>query len=358
MMELRLRPYHEFDGAVFRPEAGWEVPAGYGSLEREVLSVRRQAGMIDFGDHAKIEVTGEDRVSFLDGLVTADIKTLSPGESAYALVLNERSRVLGNLSIHALPNRFVLDIEASQVESLIGHFRKFIVSDDVELRNRSPSGHIEVHGPLAPSLVSSAIRTDVMGLPVDASSTFPLDKRDQAYATRIRTVGEKGFAIWTLGADVTPFWDELSRAGVTPFGRDAFEVLRIEAGVPRFGYEMSEETLALEVAAPGTINLTKGCYQGQEVVARGTYIGHMNRRLVGLRIDGDVPPVKGDRVSLGPAVLGAITSGAWSPTIGRVVAIALLRMEGVSPESVLSVDHDGWDLQARLEPLPFVVGSG
>ncbi len=357
-MELRLRPYHEVEGAVFRPEAGWDVPAGYGSLDQEVLSVRRRAGMIDFGDRAKVEVFGEDRVTFLDGLVTADIKILTPGQSVYALVLSEKSRVLGDLRIHALPNRFVLDIEASQVESLLTHFRKFLVSDDVELRNRGGCGHVEVHGPLAPAFVSSAIRTDVIGMPTDSTATFVLDKRDEARATRIRTVGETGFAVWTLGADLTPTWDELSRAGAQPFGRDAFEVLRIEAGVPRFRYEMTEDTLALEVAPPGTINLTKGCYQGQEVVARGTYVGHINRRLVGLRIDGDVPPTKGDRVSRGGVALGAVTSGTWSPTIGRVIALALLRMEGVGPDSVLSVDHDGWDLRARPQPLPFVVGSG
>jgi glycine cleavage system T protein (aminomethyltransferase) len=110
MSDLRLRSYHEFNGAVFRKEAGWEVPAGYGSLDREVDAVRRATGMVDYSDHAKVRVRGADRLTFLDGLVTADIKILRPGFSAYALVLDEASRVLGDLRITALEDAFVLDI--------------------------------------------------------------------------------------------------------------------------------------------------------------------------------------------------------------------------------------------------------
>ncbi len=357
MSELLLRSYHEARGALFRPEAGWEVPSSYGPLDAEVLAVRRDVGMIDFGDRAKIRVTGADRATFVDGLVTAGVKVLAPGSSAYALVLNDKSRVLGDLRVTALDDAFVLDIEASQKDSLLAYFRKMLVSDDVTLEDLGPCGHIEVHGPNAPRVVSATLDADVRGLAPDAFESFPLDRHRMGYAVRIRTTGEAGYALWAPGEDLESVWSVLDRANVPPIGRDAFDVLRLEAGVPCFGVDMSQETLALEVAPEGAISFTKGCYTGQEVVARGTYVGHMNRKLLGLRIDGDVPPAHGNIVRKEGKEIGFVTSGAWSPTRGWVIALALLRVDEVRNVDVLFIDHDGWDLRARLHPLPFVWGS-
>ena len=357
MMELALRPRHEVSGALFRAEGGWEVPTGYGPLDGEVLGVRRSAGVIDFSDRAKIEVTGEDRVTFLDGLVTADIKTLAPGRSAYALVLNEKSRVLGDLRIHALPDAFVLDLDAAQKDALLAHLQKFLVSDDVSLRDLGPCGHLEVHGPLAPAMVSSVVDTDVMGLPLEATAAFPIGRHEVGRATRVHALGEAGFALWTFGSEISSLWDGLVRGGATPFGRDAYEVLRIEAGTPRFGVDMTKDTLALEVAPPGAISMTKGCYQGQEVVARGTYVGHMNRRLLGLLVDGDTPPLRGDVVTADAQDVGSVTSACWSPSLGWVLALALLRTDRLGAAPSFGVNRDGWEMSARLVGLPFVLGS-
>ena len=357
MPELLLRSYHEVRGALFRPEAGWDVPANYGAFDAEVLAVRRDAGMIDLSDRAKIRVTGADRVTFVDGLVTADVKLLTPGTSAYALVLDDKSHVLGDLRVFALDDAFVLDMEAAQKDALLARFRKVLVSDDVTLEGLGPCGHIEVHGPRAPRLVSAAIGADVRSLSVDAVESFRVDRRRTGYAARIRTMGEAGYAIWAPGAALEDVWAFLDRANVPPIGRDAFEAVRIEAGVPRFGVDMTEGTLALEVAPDGAINFTKGCYTGQEVVARGTYLGHMNRRLFGLRIDGDVPPSRGDGVRCEGEDVGSVTSGCWSPTTGWVIALALLRVDKVRNDSILYVDHAGWEVRARLRPLPFVSGS-
>ncbi|HEY7588763.1 MAG TPA: aminomethyltransferase family protein [Thermoplasmata archaeon] len=357
MADLLLRPYHETRGAVFRSEAGWEVPSGYGSLEAEVGAVRRRAGMIDFGDRAKFRVTGEDRVSFLDGLVTADVKVLAPGTSAYALVLNEKSRVLGDLRLFAFEDSFVLEIEASQKDSLLAHFHRMLVSDDVVFEDLGASGHLEVHGPRAAEVVSSVLGLDAEGLSLDACAAFQVDRHRTGYIGRIRTLGVQGYAIWAPGADLRDVWSALDGLGVPPLGREAFEVLRIEAAVPRYGFDMTEETLALEVAPMGAISFTKGCYLGQEVVARGTYIGHMNRKLLGLRIDGDVPPSRGDVVRAEGLDVGFVTSGTWSPTTGWVIALALLRVAAVRPDSALFVDHGGWDLRATPWPTPFVRGS-
>jgi len=354
MQELPLRTLHDVAGAILRPEAEWNVPAGYASLEEEVRAVRIRAGVIDLSDRAKLELTGSERVPFLDGIVTADIKVLAPGTSAYALLLNEKSRVLGDLRVYAFPESLVLDIEAAQKPSVLGVLEKARVSDDVEFRDFGPTGHLGVHGPRADDVVTRALGGDVRDLALDAYVSFPVDKRQVGHVARVRPTGERGFAIWSPGSNLAGAWEALVRAGAAPIGREAYDVLRIEAGVPRFGVDMSEETLALEVAPESALSFTKGCYVGQETVARGTYVGQVRRKLLGLRIEGDTPPVRGDPVSRGEQKVGAVTSAAWSPAVGWVIALALLRVDAVSPTDTLFVDRGGWSLRAKLHPLPFV----
>lgn len=357
MRELHLRSYHEASGALFRPEGGWHVPVSYGGLNAEVLPVRSGAGMIDLSDRAKVRVTGVDRTSFLDGLVTVDVKTLTSGTSAYGLVLTDKSRVVGDLRVYAFEDHYVLDIEAAQRGPLLAYIQKFLVSDDVLLEELIPSTHIEVHGPAAANVLSDALGADVRSTLPDGFVTFLAAKKRIGHAARVGGLGELGYAVWAVDAGLEDVWARLTRRGVTPFGREAYDVLRIEAGVPRVGAEMGEDTLALEVAPAGAIDFQKGCYVGQEVVARGTYIGQVRRKLLGLRVEGDLPPVRGDRVSSAGRDIGAVTSGAWSPTRGSDIAIALLRVDAVSPEDALFVDRGGWDLRAHLHSLPFVAGS-
>lgn len=349
---LRLGSYHEASGAVFRSDAGWEVPTGYGSVGSEVRSVHGRAGLIDLSDRAKVRVTGEDRVTFLDGLVTADMKTLVPGTSAYALLLNEKSRVLGDLRVYAFPGSFVLDLDAGQRDPILHHLEKYVVSDDVAFEDLGTCGHIEVHGPAAGDFVAAIMGDQFRGLALDAFRPARPDREREVQVVCVRGAGEVGYAIWSIGSSLARIWEQLEHRGVAPIGREAWEVLRIEAGIPRMGAEMTSETLALEVAPAGAISFTKGCYVGQEVVARGTYIGHINRKLAGLRIDGDTPPARGDRVRAGGRDVGVVTSATWSPTIGWPISMALVRV-GAMSASPIFVNRGGWDLRAVPHPLPF-----
>ena len=354
MQDLPLRTFHDVAGAILRPEAEWNVPAAYASLEEEVRAVRTRTGVIDMSDRAKIELTGSERVPFLDGIVTVDIKVLAPGTSAYALLLNEKSRVLGDLRVYAFPESLVLDIEAAQKPTILGILEKARVSDDVEFRDLGPTGHLVVHGPRADDVVVRALGADVRALSLDTYASVRVDKSRAGHVARMRPTGERGFAIWSPGSNLAESWEALVRAGAAPIGREAYEVLRIEAGVPRFGADMSEKTLALEVAPESALSFTKGCYVGQETVARGTYVGQVRRKLLGLRIDADTPPVRGDPVLRGDQKVGWVTSAAWSPTLGWGVALALLRVDAVSPRDTLLVDRGSWPLRAKPHPLPFV----
>lgn len=353
MQGLPLRPYHEARGAAFRSEAGWSVPAGYGSLEEELRALHQRAGMIDLSDHAKIELTGSERVPFLDGLVTADLKTLPAGTSAYALLLNEKSRVLGDLRVYVLPDSLVLDLVAAQKDSVLRILDKARVSDDVEFKDLGPTGEIEVYGPASSRSIDKALGVDANGLAQGKFLTFMLSSRGTAYVVVIGAPPMNGYAIWSADSDLSREWEALSRVGVAPVGRDAMEVLRIEAGIPGFGADMGDDTLALEVAPESAISFTKGCYVGQEIVARGTYVGHVRRKLLGLRLEGDVVPAHGDRVSKDGREVGYVTSAAWSPTFGQVIALGILRLDAVSRDDRLSIGHGERSLLARIGSLPF-----
>src|SRR3989442_15570168 len=242
MQELRLRPYHDLEGAIFRPEAGWLIPATYGPVDAEVRAVRTRAGMIDLSDRAKIRLMGSERVTFLDGIVTADMKILTPGTSAYALLLNEKSRVLGDLRVYAFADSLVLDIEAAQKDTIMAILEKARVSDDVEFHDLGACGHIEVHGPAAGDLVAGVLPADVRGLPQDAFLTFAVDKHSEGHVGRVRGLGEIGYAIWSQGSSLGEIWDALHRRDRPPIGRASSQVLLIEADTPRFGMRNTEET--------------------------------------------------------------------------------------------------------------------
>lgn len=354
MRQLRLQRSHDSWGALFRPEGDWSVPAGYGPIDAEVRAVRTRVGMIDLSDRAKIELTGSERVSFLDGVVTADLKVLTAGQSAYALLLNEKSRVLGDLRAYAFPDSLVLDVEATQMERVLRILEKARVSDDVEFHDLGSVGHVEVHGALASSVLAQLLGPEIRALPRNGFVTIPNPRSSSAHVARASSIRDLGYAIWSRDSSLSDLWNRLSGAGVVPIGRDAWDALRIEAGVPRFGFDMGEDTMALETAPEDAISFTKGCYVGQEVVARGTYIGQIRRKLVGLVVEGDTPPFPGDAVRRGDRAIGRITSAAWSPTLGWPICLALLRIEEVGPDSTVSVDRAGWDVRARVHELPFV----
>src|SRR3989442_14285727 len=240
MQELRLRPYHDLEGAIFGPEAGWLIPATYGPVDAEVRAVRTRAGMIDWSDRAKIRLTGSERVTFLDGIVTADMKVLTPGTCEYALLPNEKSRVLGDLRVYAFADSLVLDIEASQKDTIMAILEKARVSDDVEFHDLGACGHIEVHGPAAGDLVAGVLPADVRGLPQDAVLTFAVDKHSEGHVGRVRGLGEIGYAIWSQGSSLGEIWDALHRRDVTPIGPASLERLRVRVRLPPAPTAISE----------------------------------------------------------------------------------------------------------------------
>ena len=353
MKQLPLRPRHDLGGATFVVHAGWEVPASYSNLEVEVGSVRASAGMIDLSDRVKVRVSGTDRVSFLNGLVTQDVASLTPGTWTYALVLTPKAKVVGDVWVYALDDAFLLDMPADEAGWVLDHVRKHLISDDV-LLEEFPAAHISLHGPQASALVRRLIGGDALPKGPAAFASVPIHKKSSMLVGSSVFPHLPGyeFISWTSALD--DVWRRLVAMGATPIGREAWNTLRIETGRAKAGVDMDETTIALEARLERAISFTKGCYEGQETIARATYQGHMNRLLVGFRVESDLVPVRGDSVVVEGKQVGQITSGTYSPTLRNVIAMGYIRRPQDALGTRVTIESEGWQLRSIVTRLPFV----
>ncbi len=359
MRQLPLRARHELSGAVFVDRAGWEVPASYTNLDGEVRAVRSSAGVIDHSDRVKVRLSGPDRVPFLNGLVTQDVAGLGPGRWTYALVLNPKGKVVGDVWVYGLEDAFLLDLRADEADWVLDHIRKHVISDDVSVEPLPAAAHLGLYGPLASALLRRVLGATVPPPATGTFATVPIGRKRWMLVATTDFLRLSGFSFISWTDPLEGVWRALLAPGLplaigaTPIGREAWNTLRIEAGRPRAGVDMDETTIALEARMESAISFTKGCYEGQEVIARATYQGHMNRLLVGFRIEGDVVPIRGDAVTVAGLKVGHVTSATYSPTLRYVIAMGYVRRPSDAPGTRVIIEADGWQLRATVASLPF-----
>jgi folate-binding protein YgfZ len=350
---LPLHAVHERFGATFADVAGWLVPARYGDPAAEHEAVRERAGLIDRSERGKIEVTGKDRASFLHGLVSNDVKGLTPGQGNESALLDVHGKVTALLAVHCLADRLVLETDGQLAGPLLGGIDRYLFSERAELEDATAaSGILTVAGPSARKCVEQALGVSVPDLAPRHHVVLPWEGTELRIV-RTEETGEEGYDVWTEPAGLARLWDRLREAGAEPVGREAWDVLRLEAGDVRYGVDVDGSTLLLEAPLDRAYSLNKGCYLGQEVVARVTYRGHVNRKMVGFRFaDARVPP-PGAPVVVGGRVMGRITSAAVSPALGVTLALGFLRREHWEPGTRVEVQGGDETLTAEVTALPF-----
>jgi aminomethyltransferase len=344
------------DHAPRREWRGWQVADHYGDPQEEAAAVRQAAGVVDRAWRAKVEVRGRDRVSFLQSILSNDLKPLQPGQGCVAAFLTPHGKVIAFMRVLVLPDCLYLelddDIKARAFEAL----DKLLVSERVELSDATADWSIlSVEGPRSP---------DALG----ALGLGPLPDHPSAHAesaltglplrvVRAGETGEVGFDLWVPTAGAPDLWRRLLEAGgpfgLRPVGLAALNALRVEAGVAWSGVDVTEETLLLEVPFEHAVSYTKGCYVGQEVVARVTYRGHVNRKLTGLIFPDAAVPAAGSKVTGDGKEIGVVTSPVYSPTLKRGIALAFLGREWLDPGKRVEVRTDAASLSADVTTLPF-----
>ena len=344
MLETALHAHLAARGATHADDRGVLLPRQFGDAAGEYRALREGAALVDLGFRTVLHARGADRVTFLQGMLSNDVAALRPGDGCPALLLTIQGRVVADVRVAATDDALLLDVDVRAREAFVEALERLIVADDVELVTpETRVALVGVEGPDAERLVGRPLapyahaETDVTGIAVRA--------------VRASEVHGSGVVFHVAAERAPALWDALVARGARPCGMDALEGRRVEVGVPRVGLDMDLGTLALEVPVDEALSATKGCYLGQEVVARGTARGHVNRKLTGLLIDGPVPPGGVPLVREGKEA-GRLTTVAWAFGAGVPAALGFVRREHWEPGTELRVEHGHAVTLVRVAALP------
>lgn len=358
MKQLRLHDEHVKLGATFGDVAGWEVPQHYGDSVAEHAAVRNGVGLADLSHRGKVRVTGEDRVKWLQSIISNDIVPLTPGHGIYSGFLTHKGKMLSYFRVYALPDALMVEDVGEIGDATFQAFRKFLLyGTKAKMENAAESwGLLLVSGPHAPTLIQKTFGSDVLGLPLLGFLTHAIDGH-QAMLMRTEETGEIDIEILVPAEGLRSVWEQLwtvgGPLGLKPFGTEAREMLRVEAGLPQLGTELTEEIVPPEANLEGkAFSLSKGCYPGQEVVARMDTYGSVRRRMVALVLHDPVLPPRGAKLFSGGREIGWVSSAARSPSFGCSIALGFPLRDFTSPGTTLAVEVDGQRYDATVRPLP------
>jgi aminomethyltransferase len=303
------------------------------------------AGLFRLAERGVIEVSGADRTRWLDGMISADVKSAKIGDGAWGLLLTRQGRVVADLHVLARADSFWLELERTGVATVLARLAGYVIADDVVLTDRSADfARLALEGPRAAATLSAASGEEV----ALAEHAW----RELALAGARVTVAAYGFTgfpafqLFAPAAAAEAVAAALLGAGAVEASADALECLRVEAGTPRLGYELDESVLPAEARLEGAIAIQKGCYTGQEVVTRMRTRGRAAHQLVGLRFEGEGVPQRGAPIEAAGARVGQVTSAVRSSE--GVIGLGFVRAEAALPDAELRVAGRA----ARVAELP------
>jgi folate-binding protein YgfZ len=308
-------------------------------LDAQYRQLREECGLLDRSGRGKLMISGSEAAEYLQGQLTNDVESLSPGDGQYAALLDRKGHMQADMRVlRTGPEEIWIDTEPEALEPARRHLEMYKIGREVAIADLGAERAIlSLIGPRSVEIAATA------ALPEHASEATGVG------GVECLAVGtDVGVDLIAKAADVERLRDALTEAGAVEVGPEAAEVVRIEAGTPRFGAEMSAETMPAEAGiVERAISFTKGCYIGQEPVARLHYKGRPNRHLRGLELS--APAVAGASLRLGEKEVGRIGSACISPARGPL-ALAIVRREA-EPGAELAVGEDG--VTARVVDLPF-----
>jgi folate-binding protein YgfZ len=352
-----LTELHQRNGAVFVEQDGWLLPDQFGNPVAEYESVRKTVGLFDLPHRALLQFTGPDRVSFLQGMLSNDVRLLKMFEGQQATILTQQGKVIADLRVLCAMNSIYLDFWEPLKDKILAHLNRYLVADDVEINDPNEEWKmLSLQGPNARQLLSEVFAN--AALPTEPNQ-HGMVQFDSAPICLVRAdhTGQNGFDLIVQNAHLLGLANNLAQLGASWVGARAQNILRVEAGMPRYGVDFSEDNLLLEVGLDSFYSYTKGCYLGQEVVERIRSRGHVNRKLCGLLLDGNTPANAGDAILAGDHEVGRITSSVTSVALNRPIALGYIPKDFWSPETLLAVRHESSSIAAKLTPLPFVAPS-
>ncbi len=294
-------------------------------LARDYAAIATGAGIAIPADRMLVRVSGDDRIPFMHGMCTNDIKGLATGAVSSALILTEHAHLIAGFFVYADADSLMLEIDRALWPKTRAHLEKFLVADDVEFEELDALGVIDVEGPMAARVIATVVG--------DAPLALAPWRHLDAAGVRVANLPRFGASAFTLIVErdripmmIDSLRDRAAGAGlatVAPVGPDALEIVRVEHGIARIGLDTGDKTIALEARLESAISYNKGCYLGQETIERATARGGLKKKLYGLRITGNRMPTASAALILDSKEVGRLTSVVDSPRFG-VIGLSIL----------------------------------
>ena len=351
------------------PDTGAGDAGRRGGLAEEYAALRRGCGLAarSSSDGAEtMEMIGPDRHRFLNAYVTCEVKSLAAGQGTYGFFTSAQGRILADVVVHARADRFWLELPPGRLEPIAEHLRKYLIADRVEMRPLVDVLPLTLAGPGAEAVLIAADVTPGFELPREPWGHSRAEVSGvEVTVQRTERMGVPALTLWVPAADVEPFRERLlARPGLdgagrlvpaVPVGREALEMVRTEAGLPRFGPDFGTQSFPQETGIAEAVSFTKGCYLGQEVVARIHYRGGVQKTLCGLVFDAPAVPAPGTALLFDGREAGTVGTAVHSLALDRPIGLAVLHRRAAAPGSRLDLAGGG---HAEVRALPFVDPDG
>ena len=338
--ESPLRGEHEKAGAQLALYFDCLLPERFADPAAEYRQAREAVALVDTNYRAFVYLHGADRVRYLNAMLTNNIKDLAAGQGNVSLLLNPQGHILAEIETYALPDRLLAVFHAMAREHTVNTLDKFIIMDDVTLDDASErTGLLALEGPQAAAVLRALCGAELEAM-ADRAHVEAKVGAVPCRVIRRSQFGQTGAELIAERSQLATLWQTLLEAvrarGGGALGYAALNALRLEAGVPWFGYDFDDKSIPHEAALElSHVSYIKGCYTGQEIVERVRSRGHVNRRLVGLQFSGAGVPERGTKLLAAGNEAGYVTSAAHSPALGRIIGMGYVRREHNAPGSHL-----------------------
>ena len=318
------------------------------SFERDIELLTTEAGLCEPPRASRLELMGPDRERFFGGMVTAPVEGLAPGRGAFGFITDVRGRVLASAAVLTLEDRLWLEIPKGRGRTIIEHLEKYIVTDQVEILPLGDMASVRIAGPKIAGVLADlgAAAARDLNEPWRHAQVEVLDY--QARLVRESHSAVPAFSLWQSSAIAPLMAEDLADAGIARIGAEATEALRIENGHPLWGIDYDDSNLPQETGIPNAVDYEKGCYLGQEIVARVHYRGQPARRMCRLVFEPGHSPAAGAEIEFDGRPAGKVTSVSASPHDDDAIGLALLPRRAVEALPDARVQVEG--RKARFEP--------
>jgi folate-binding protein YgfZ len=313
------------------------------------------AGLIDLSSRGRLRVSGSEATMFLNGLITNDMKTLAENRWMPAAFPTVQGRLIGAVRVVRLKDAFVIDTDAESHEAVLKTVSRFTLAGDFHVKDlTSETALLSVQGKRAVEVVEKVLKTSVSDLPRDGVLETNWQNTPVTIIRATHTA-EDGFDILIDSGQGAQLRQALIDADAQVVSPDVFEVLRIEAGIARFGHDVDETNVVTETNLDDAVSYTKGCYVGQEIIVRIKHRGHVAKKLTGLRFQTEKRIEPGTIIkSSDGKEIGKLTSTAFSPKLEATIGLGYVRYEFLNPGTTVVIEPE---IQATTAELPFIRGS-